>query len=251
MRLFPVSPLAVACLLFLASCAPIAVEREVKGQDYEHEQLIQSDSNRVANLIMRDNMDSLETLLYKLYRRNPSMWRKRNTEDIDSAVKQVMTAIREETPLSEPGDVGGINSIEAIRLALTPSFEGDRAGTYIYGLGTMLIEAYNGHYQLAIIHGLDPQKLANAAHNVMVAAWLLTDRKNADGHPLLLSNEISADGRNLSFEREHGKIIGRLDTLAAINDEKYRRSFIGYAQNWVAAPLLQLIPIDSITAAVQ
>jgi len=208
-------------------------------------QLVQNDSNRFANLIMRDNLDGLEILLEKLYRRNPAMWRKREATDIDSARNEVMATIRERQPL--PGLEDDLRGVDAIRLALTPEFEGDRAGTYIYGLGTMLVEAYKGRIRLTMIHGLDAQMLANAAHNVMVAAWLLADRRDADGRPLLLSNEVSPEGRNLSFEREHGKIIGRLDTLAAVIDEKYRRSLIGYLQGWGIGPFLQFLPIEAVT----
>jgi hypothetical protein len=36
----------------------------------------QSDSNRVASLAMRANLDSLYLLISKLYRRNPAEWKK-------------------------------------------------------------------------------------------------------------------------------------------------------------------------------
>jgi len=63
------------------------------------------------------------------------------------------------------------------------------------------------------------------------------------GQPLLLANEIGPDTRNLSFEREFGKIIGRLDLLATYTTERYRRAAIGYAQGLVAAPLLAFLPV--------
>ena len=59
----------------------------------------------------------------------------------------------------------------------------------------------------------------------------------------MLSNEITADSRNLSFEREFGKIIGRLDLLATYTTERYRRAVIGYVQGLVAAPLLAFLPV--------
>ncbi len=241
-------PLFFCTVLLLSGCAASNTpkQREVKGEEYSNEQLVQNDINRFANLVMRDNLDSLEILLEKLYRRNPAMWRKRGTDDLDSARNEVMTAIREQKPLAELGDS---RSIDAIRVALSPGFDGDRAGAYIYGVGTMLIEAYKGRIRLTMIHGLDAQMLANAAHNVMVATWLLAERRDENGRPLLLSNEMSDAVRNLSFEREHGKIIGRLDTLAAIIDEKYRRSLIGYLQGWGIGPFLQFLPIDAVTTA--
>ena len=65
----------------------------------------------------------------------------------------------------------------------------------------------------------------------------------AQGQPLLLANEIGPDTRNLSFEREFGKIIGRLDLLATYTTERYRRAVIGYVQGLVAAPLLAFLPV--------
>jgi hypothetical protein len=238
--------------LVLVGCAATPVEREVRGESFEARQLVQSDVNRFANLTMRDNLDGLEILLEKLYRRNPSMWKKRSTESLDAARQEVMNAIRAGDPLPglENADGVAVKGVDAVRRAFDPDYGGDRAGAYVYGLGTMLVEAWGGHVELTLINGLDSQRLANAAHNVTVAAWMLSDRKDASGKPMLLSNEISAEGRNLSFEREHGKIIGRLDTLAAVVDEKYRRSIIGYLQGLVGGPLLQFLPVDAAAAAI-
>jgi hypothetical protein len=241
---FPV--LLVACVL--AGCAETPVERDVHGEAFEARQLVQSDANRFANLTMRDNLDNLEILLEKLYRRNPAMWKKRSAQTLETARQEVMEAIREDAPLLGVEDAKGVavKGVAAVRRAFDADFTGDRAGAYVFGLGTMLVEAWGGHIQVSMINGLDAQQLANAAHNVTVAAWMLGDRKDAAGRPLLLANEISAEGRNLSFEREHGKIIGRLDTLAAVIDEKYRRSIIGYLQGLVAGPLLQFLPLDAV-----
>lgn len=239
-------PGALVLVLALAACASPPVEGDIRGEAFEAAQLVQSDTNRFANLAMRDNLDSLEILLEKLYRRNPAMWKRRTSETLEQARMEVMSAIREDKPL--PG-VGEHRGVAAIRLALTPEFTGDRAGTYIYGLGSMLVEAWGGHITQSLIRGLNAQRVANAAHNTAVAAWLLAERRDHDGKPFLLTDEISASGRNLSFAREHGKIIGRLDTLAAVLDEKYRRSIIGYLQGLAGGQLLQFLPLDAAAAA--
>ncbi|GHT86641.1 hypothetical protein AGMMS49543_20310 [Betaproteobacteria bacterium] len=236
----------LAGVLALAACASPPVEGEVHGESFAPGQLIQSDANRFANLAMRDNLDSLEILLEKLYRRNPSMWKRRTSDTLEQARGEVMSAIREVRPLAGVGEHKGV---DAIRLALMPEFSGDRAGTYVYGLGSMLVEAWGGHVTQSLIRGLNAQRVANAAHNTAVAAWLLAERRDHDGKPLLLADEISDNGRNLSFAREHGKIIGRLDTLAAVIDEKYRRSVIGYLQGLAGGQLLQFLPLDAAASA--
>ena len=107
----------------------------------------------------------------------------------------------------------------------------------------MLITAHGGKTEFYLIDGLDAQHLYNAARNMEIAAWMLAQRRNAAGQPLLLADEISAQERNLSFEREFGKVIGRLDLLAELVTEKYRRAAISYVQNLVGGSLLQFLPV--------
>jgi hypothetical protein len=80
----------------------------------------------------------------------------------------------------------------------------------------------------------------NAARNVETAAWMLATRRDASGRLLLLSNEISGDGANLSFEREFGELIGRLDLVASLLDENLRRIGINYVQGLM---LFNFLPV--------
>ena len=77
---------------------------------------------------------------------------------------------------------------------------------------------------------LDPQFIHNAARNFEKASWMLAQRTDAGGKPWLLSNEISAEGHNLSYAVEFGKIVARLDLLTDVLDERYRRMGVSYAQ---------------------
>ncbi|MFT4190093.1 MAG: hypothetical protein QM617_01045 [Comamonas sp.] len=245
----------VLVAVLLASCGTsVAPQRQVQGDPFSESQLVQTGMNRFANITMRDNLASLALLLDKLYLRNPGMWRAAGAASPEAAREGVMRAIQGGAPFpSFPGVPGGSvpqRGVEAIRLAFAPVYDGDRAGLLVYGLGTMLVQAYDGRVALNIINGLDAQKVANAAHNVTVAAWLLSSRQDARGRPLLLADDITPEARNLSFAREFGKIIGRLDTLAAVADEKIRRSVIDYAQGLVAGPLLQFLPVDAVAGAV-
>ena len=107
----------------------------------------------------------------------------------------------------------------------------------------MLITAHGGRTSFTLIDGLDPQHVFNAARNLEIANWILNSRKATDGKPLLLSNQIADSERNLSFEREMGKIIGRLDLIASYTTERYRRAVIGYGQGLIAGPFLQFLPV--------
>ncbi len=77
---------------------------------------------------------------------------------------------------------------------------------------------------------LDAKHIYNAARNVEIAAWLLNSRRDSQGVVLLLSNEVSEDVTNVSFEREFGQVVGRLDLVANMLDENLRRVGINYAQ---------------------
>jgi hypothetical protein len=55
---------------------------------------------------------------------------------------------------------------------------------------------------------------------------------------LLLTNEISETDRNLSFEREFGKIVGRLDLMAATLAEKSNRKLVQAVQTMASALFL-------------
>ncbi|WP_447745615.1 hypothetical protein [Pseudomonas nicosulfuronedens] len=237
-------------LALLAGCTSPPVKKDVDGMGFSAGQMLQNDANRAANLAMRDNLDSLSLQLDKLYKRNPREWKKTAAVSREAARQQVMQAITDQKPL--PG-LGGRKSVGALPLAFDPDFQGDRAGALIYGLGSMLYELYGDTDTQHLLSGLNSQMTANAAWNIEVAAWLLASRNDEQGQPLLLSNEISAAGRNLSFEREFGRMIGRLELLAQMSNESLRRSGINYVQGILAAPILglvQFIPLDAASAAV-
>lgn len=212
--------LCLPALALLTACSSPPVHKDIDGEGFAAGQMLQNDANRAANLAMRDNLQSLSLLLDKLYKRNPRQWKKTGAASREAAHKLVMDAIVDQQPLP--------------------------------GLGSMLVELYGGTTTQHLLSGLNAQKTANAAWNIEVAAWLLASRTDAAGQPLLLSNEISSAGRNLSFEREFGRMIGRLELLAQTSDESLRRSGINYVQGLLAAPiigLVQFIPLEAATAA--
>ena len=234
-----VVPLVVLMLAGCASPAP-APRGEAQLAPLAPMELAQSDVNRMATLGMRDNLDSLLRIADKLYKRNPAEWRKTSAISRDAALKQLRSAI--ESPTSWP-ELQGKRETAALSLALSPDFSGDRVAAFVYASADMLVTAHGGKTQVYLTDGLDAQYIYNAARNIEIAVWLLASRRNAAGQPLLLANDISGQDRNLSFEREFGKIIGRLDLLAEVLTEKYRRAVISYVQNLMGATFLQFLPV--------
>jgi len=239
-KLFSLLPLSLLCAALLAGCASTpAPHGEVKGAEASSREMGQSDSNRVATLAMRANLDSLYLLMSKLYRRNPAEWKKTaaSREEAEKKVKQVIEQ-RQAGP-----ELQGKRDIQAMTLALSPEFKGDRVAAFIDATADMIIVAHGNKIEFFLVDGLDAQHLYNAARNVEIAAWILSSRKNAAGAPLLLSDEIGSEARNLSFEREFGKIVGRLDLMAEFMTERYRRAGISYVQNLLGGSFLQFLPV--------
>ena len=230
--------LCVCAALVGCSIAP-KPHGEVKGAPTHGKEMAQSDTNRIATIAMRQNLDSLYLLMDKLYRRNPAEWKK-TAASREDAVKRVRNAIEERQPW--PG-LQGQRDIKALSLALTPDFSGDRVAAFIYASSDMIITANNGKTEFFLVDSLDAQYLYNAARNIEIAVWLMGSRRDGTGKVLLLSNDMSESGRNLSFEREFGKIVGRLDLLAEFVTEKYRRVGINYVQSLFGGSLLQFLPV--------
>ncbi len=221
-----------------ASDAP-TTRGQVRGQDFAGAELLQSEGNRIAQNAMRANHRSLLTLADKLYRRNPAEWRKTATTR-EAALAQVETAMLSGQPWAP---LQGRRDVAALSQSLTPDFQGDRVAAFVLACADTIVTAHGGKREFYYLDGVDPQHIYNAARNMEVALWVLNTRRTAQGQLLLLANEIVGENRNLTFEREFGKIIGRLDLLAAYTTERYRRAAISYVQGLLAAPLLAFLPV--------
>ena len=228
--------------LLLAGCAAPApvFKGQASAAPITTSELAQSDVNRMATLGMQGNLDSLIHLAEKLYRRNPGEWRKSGLGSRDDALMRLRTGINSRLPLPE---LQGKRDIQALALVLMPDFAGDRVAGFISASADMLVMAHGGSTTLYLTDSLDAQAIYNAARNIEIAAWILASRRNSSGQLLLLADEMSGNERNLSFEREFGKIIGRLDLLAAVVTEKYRRAVITYVQSFAGASFLQFLPV--------
>lgn len=213
----------------LSSCVSVSADGKngPRNEAMSFDQLLQTDFNRTVTIAMRDNLESLHRLQEKLYRRNPNQWRDAGYADLDAALAHGRDAIVNARP---PGDLHGLQDIEILSVALDPAYRGDRVAAFIYGLADMILTAHNNKSRFYASDVLDAKYIYNAARNVEIAAWLLSSRRDQHGKALLLANEISDDVINISFEREFGQLVGRLDLVANLLDENMRRVGINYVQ---------------------
>lgn len=197
-------------------------------------QLGKSDFDRMADVEMRENTESLKTLMVKLYKRNPQELKKTTSSPLDKMVAWVFDGDHDWKFES----IQNKQELDALFLAFNPEYQGDRVLPFIVGLQTMLITAHGGRSEFYLQDNIDPQKIYNAARNVEIAAWKLSNARDANGKLYLLTNEINETERNLSFEREFGKIVGRTDLFAISLAEKSQRFITRIIQNLATAVFL-------------
>ena len=199
-------------------------------------QLGKTDFDRMADHEIRENIQSLRTLMIKLYKRNPSELKKSTSDDAEKMVNWVFNG-------NHNFNFEAINNLQgtdAIYLAFNEEYKGDRVLPFIVGIYTMLIKAHGGKKEFYLFDSVDPQLLYNASRNIETAVWKLSNAKDVSGKPFLLANELTEKENNLSFEREFGKIIGRTDFLAFTLSEKMERSITRVIQNLATGLLIPI-----------
>lgn len=229
------------CAAALVLCGCTSTQR---AEPYNNQEWLQTGANRIANLALRDNIQSVKRVQLSLYRRNPREWKKW-AASADDAIQRTWNAIQQEQPLP---DLHGATGIDAIRLAFetTPKpYEGDRVAALVVGWASLLKQANGNTWEQSMLDGVNAENSFRAARNVEISLWLIGAKTSPDGKPLLLATEISDRGRNLLVDRELSKVVARLDLMAAQADEKYRRAALDFSQNWLLGslgPFFSMVP---------
>lgn len=221
------TPALLACLLsaaLLAGCGGQAIQRKdgsSSARSFSVRDLAKGDVDNVIEIHQQEVIAALKTLTLKLYRRNPAEWRKSGFASADAATAALFKPLEHwqlEPQKNQPWESILLDPWRA-------DFAGDRVRALMNGLLTMHMAAFNHQTEFYLLTEVDAQKLYNAARNTEAVVWKLSNARNAQGEPILLSNGVDANGvANLSFEREFGKLIGIQDTLARIVEDKGTRA---------------------------
>ena len=235
------SSMLLFCLaLFLPGCAStgnqVPSNASPPESDFRISSIAKTDVDAITELHMQEALTHLRALMEKLYRRNPREWRKGGNESMEQAVARLF----DNGPFVEYQELNSKKGVACIHLALDPEYEGDRVFAFVYGLVTMTYGAYNDKSEFFLFDEMDPQKLYNSARNFEIAAWKLSNARDADGNLLILSNESQGSLQNLSFEREFGKLIANQDMMAKIIAGKTNRSIARIIQNLATAKFLPI-----------
>jgi len=233
MRKLLLLPLLVPLLTACAGQGTVPA-KQVNG--FEPSQLAKTDVDRVAETHQREIFHDLRLLTEKLYRRNPRELKKSGQATVSAGVARIFLNRR----AWRFRELGNAQGAQAIHLAFQEDYQGDRVLAFIAGLGGMIQSAFNDKTEFFILDDLDPQNLYNAARNVEIAVWKLSNDRNAQGELFLLSNEAAGPVQNLSFEREFGKLINSLDVLSKIAAGKNDRTVTKIVQSLATAVFLPI-----------
>lgn len=225
------------CLAVLAACADRGtLPARPANSGLDPAQFAKGDIDRVAEAHQREIFANLKLLAEKLYRRNPRELKKSGQATVDAGVARIFSG--------QHGwrfaELEGNHGAAAISLAFRDDYKGDRVLAFVAGLGGMLQRAFNDKTAFFLLDDLDAQGLYNAARNVEIAVWKLSNAHTPQGELYLLSNETAGRVANLSFEREFGKMIASLDVLSKIIADKGNRAVVKVIQSLASAVFLPI-----------
>lgn len=195
--------------------------------------LAKGDIDRVIDAARAEIVNGLFRFAEKLYRRNPRELKKGPSPTLEAAIAR----LRNSKLLDFP-ELEGLREGAAAGLAFREEFSGDRVLALMAGLLMMVYAAFEDTDDFYILDDLNEQKLYNCARNLEIAMWKLGSAKLPNGELMLLSNELDPANRNLSFEREFGRITGLLDFLAKVVADKHGRVISRVAQSMATAVFL-------------
>jgi len=201
------------------------------------ERLAKSDIDEVIELHQEVVLRDLKKLMVKLYKRNPGLRYDRELRDIKASVELTFSRsfnfnYAEFSHIKRPTDI--------VRLALDEQYQGDRIRAFIVGLRRMLMASYDNNTEFFYLTSIDQQKLYNSARNIEIAAWLLAKSRDKQGKLLILSDSLSDEQRNLSYQRLIGRMIATQDNLAELISRKTGRiikTFVVRAATVVFRPI--------------
>ena len=226
--------LAVLLALILAAACSTQLGKDGRTDTkLDVKYLAKSEVDRIADTNRAEVVEGLMVIADKLYKRNPKEWRKAGQASREAALERLRNRHYQRWP-----ELNGSREGQAAALAFNEAYAGDRVAALVFGLLTMVDAAYEHKEEFYILDSLNEMKLYNSARNMEVAVWKLGHDRTAAGDLFLLSNELDPANRNLSFEREFGRVMGLLDFMAKIVADRNGRGLSRLAHSVVSTIFL-------------
>ena len=212
--------LLLALSVLLGGCQPAVKDNTVKTHSFSLRDVVKSSIDKILEIQLRNSTRLLRQLMQKLYLRNPQYWRSAGFQSAENAVEWAFAPQHRAAVLQQCRQQ---KSIDSMQLAFEATFTGDRVLAFVYGLSSMLDNAYEDKTEFFLLDDLDPQRIYNAARNIEVAVWKLSHDRDAQQKLFLVSNALHGPVINLSFERLFGKLIAIHDGNAEFIADKTNR----------------------------
>ncbi|MFD2176271.1 hypothetical protein [Veronia pacifica] len=210
MRIFLI---LIAFTMFLTGCAG--------HKGFHVKNLAKTDMDMVADIHVDRVRELSKVLTVKLYKRNPRELAKVEGMTVENRLTQLLDIERK----GGFEELGGADGSDALILAFTDGFSGDRVFALMAGITGMLNKTYQNRSEFFIPDSIDQQKLYDSARNLEIVAWLLNTRKTKQGEMMIMSNGYTEDGTpNLSYERVLSQMILIQDMMATMVSDSTNRS---------------------------
>jgi len=225
--------LAIILVVMLAACSTKMDKDGRTDSTVNPKYLLKSEVDRIADTDRAEVVSGLLLIADKLYKRNPKEWKKSGALSREEAVERLRQRLRRSWP-----EFNGQREGAVAAQAFTEAYTGDRVMALVFGLLTMVDAAFEHKEEFYILDSLNEMKLYNSARNMDVAVWKLGHDRNSAGELFLHSNELDPANRNLSFEREFGRVMGLLDFMAKVVADRNGRTFSRLSQTVVSTIFL-------------
>ncbi len=223
----------LVALITLAGCSTRLGKDGRTETEYGVKYLAKTEVDRIADTTRKETVEGLLLIADKLYKRNPREWKKGGALSREAAVERLRQRQTNNWP-----EFNGLREGQAASLAFSENYVGDRVAALVFGLLNMVDAAFEYKDEFFILDSLDERRLYNSARNMEVAVWKLGNDKTAKGELYLLANELDPNNRNLSFEREFGRVMGLLDLMAKVVADRNGRGLSRLTQGVVSTVFL-------------
>ena len=123
-----------------------------------------SDIDIASDTIIKSLDDYLRRLAYELYKINPKELAKLPNINLEQRLTQII-----DYPVEVAyQEINNTRQIEAIKLALDNSYNGDRVFALMIGISSMIRYSYNNQREFFLFDTIDPQKLYDSSYNLQL-----------------------------------------------------------------------------------
>ncbi len=211
-----------ALWLAVLGCLLTACAIPVKAPDGLRN-LAKSDTAFFVEAVRSELDQNLQTLLVKLYRRNPIQLPK--GVPLEVRIEQL------KAPRLNLQEFGSPPPDRLIRSAFEPDFTGDRVFALVGGLQSMVNHAFDHRREFLLLDDLPTaQFVYNSARNIETAAYLMRTRLDASGTPYILADGVQDGILNASYSQLLGELIGLQDALSVALANKDQRTLNAVAR---------------------